>query len=66
MAGNTVGEAIYKISVDTTELKSGLSKVRSEVETNASSFSKLVQRQRPLEKLLVLRLLLVRLRLLLP
>jgi phage-related minor tail protein len=41
MAGNTVGEAIYKISVDTTELKSGLSKVRSEVETNASSFSKL-------------------------
>lgn len=41
MAGNTVGEAIYKISVDTTELKSGLSKARSEVETNASSFSKL-------------------------
>ena len=41
MAGNTVGEAIYKISVDTTELKSGLSKAKSEVETSTSSFSKL-------------------------
>lgn len=41
MAGNTVGEAVYKISVDTTELKSGLSKARSEVETSTSSFSKL-------------------------
>lgn len=41
MAGNTVGEAIYKISVDTTELKSGLSKARSEVETSTSNFSKL-------------------------